>query len=449
MKVLLLAHTFAPYNAIGAIRATKLAEHLLASGHDVRVITGAPLPYPGTLAASFPAERVLATRWRRVEAPLDMLRARIGDRVRQESAPGPAGAGTLVPGRRSLAERGVRAYRNLISIPDAQAGWIPYAVAAGKKLFTGWRPDLVYSSALPFSSHIVASRLARMAGCPWVGEYRDLYSGHPFGGPWQLRERLNIALEQRVMRTASAIVSVSPRMTDYLAALHGKPAVTIMNGFDPADFDRAPLPVARTDPHKTSIVYTGSIYAGRYDPGPLLEALRRLGEAGQHFELRFFGDLVETVRPMAEARGVGHLVETHRPVPYLTALGLQKAADILLLLLWDNPAGKAVVTGKVFEYAGSGRPILSIGCEDGAAATLVRERGLGLASSDPAEIAAFLSKMAGMKRATGRTCRDGAETAAAGLSRREQFLELEAFLDRHGLLVPAKGCQVLPGDRTA
>jgi hypothetical protein len=103
----------------------------------------------------------------------------------------------------------------------------------------------------------------------------------------------------------------------------------------------------------------------------------------------------------------------------------------------------------VFEYAGSGRPILSIGCEDGAAATLVRERGLGLASSDPAEIAAFLSKMAGMKRATGRTCRDGAETAAAGLSRREQFLELEAFLDRHGLLVPAKGCQVLPGDRTA
>jgi glycosyltransferase involved in cell wall biosynthesis len=430
MNVLLIAHTFPPYNTSGSVRAAKLAEYLLECGYDVRVISGRPLPYPETLLSSFPKNRVTPTHWRVIEAPLDVLRARLGHRVGRQTSSGPDGG----PSRPSLAARAVVAYRSLLSIPDAKAGWILPATAAGRRLFRSWQPGLIYSTALPFSSHIVAARLAKAAGCPWVGEYRDLFSGNPYREVWRARARLDEAIERRTMSSASALISVSPLMTDYLARMHKKPAVTIMNGFDPADFERAPDLTAEFDSAKIAIIYTGIIYPGRRDPSLLFEALRRLGRDRHRFDVRFYGQSLEGVTDAARRFGVEDIVRTFAPVPYLTSLGLQMAADVLLLLLWDSPFEKMVLTGKLFEYVGAGRPILSLGCEDGAAAGLVRERALGLATNDADAIVSYLWKMAAIKARDGATCAARGEDACVGLSRREQFRALERFLGAHGLL---------------
>lgn len=436
MRVLLLAHAFPPYNASGAVRAAKLAEHLLCRGHDVRVITGRPQPYPETLSTTTAPERVTATPWWRIEAPLDALRARLAGRVRRELS---AGAGTSGP-RPSIAARAVVAYRSLVSIPDPQAGWIGAATAAGQRLFAIWKPDLIYSTALPFSSHVIASRLGRLGGMPWVGEFRDLYSGNPYYDIWPLRARLDLAFERHVMASASAVVSISEPLTEYLAGLHGKPSATIMNGYDPADFERAPDLGHEFDPAKVTVVYTGIIYPGRRDPAVLFEALRRLGDARHRFEIRFYGPALDSVTRAAARAGIADIVAARAPVPYLTALGLQKAADALLLLLWDSPLEKGVLTGKLFEYAGAGRPVLSLGCLDGAAAALVRDRQLGLATTDPDAVAAFLMQLVERKAIAGTRrdapCAAGPGTGGAGLTRRDQFTALETFLDRHGLLAP-------------
>lgn len=434
MKVLLLAHAFPPYNASGSVRAAKLAEHLLASGHDVRVLTGRPHAYPPTLGTTFPPGQVTATPWRRIEAPLDVLRARLGHRVGREVAATDRD-GETASAKPSLAMRGVVAYRSLIAVPDAQVGWIGPATRAGRQLLSGWRPDLVYSTALPFSSHVVAARLARIAGAPWVGEFRDLYSGNPYTDVWPLRARLDVGIEQRVMASASAVVSISQPMTDYLTRLHGKPSATIMNGYDSDDFARAPDMAGAFDPTRITLVYTGIIYPGRRDPAVLFEALRRLGTERHRYEVRFYGPSLEVVTAAAERAGIADVVRAFAPVPYLTSLGLQQAADALLLLLWDSPLEKGVLTGKLFEYAGASRPVLSLGCIDGAAAGLVRERGLGLATTDPDAVAGFLRELDMQKRSTGSTRRVAARrNEAAGLTRGNQFKALEAFLESNGLL---------------
>lgn len=428
MKVLLLAHAFPPFNASGAVRAAKLAEHLQAKGHDVRVLTAAPQALPPTLETSFPRRNVLTTAWWRVEAPLDALRARIGARIRQQAANATTSGSASETRGRSRAERAVMAYRSIVAIPDAQVGWIRAATNAGRQLFVSWRPDLIYSTALPFSSHVVAARLARAAGCPWVGEYRDLFSGNPYSDLWPSRVSFDRRLEQRVMRTASAIVSISAPLSDYLSELHGKPVATIMNGYDAADLARAPDMSRELEPAKVSIIYTGILYPGRRDPAVLFEALRRLGAARQRFNVRFYGPALEAVTDAARRHGVDDVVRTFEPVPHLEALGLQKAADVLLLLLWNNPLEKGVLTGKLFEYAGSGRPVLSLGCTDGAAADLIRERRLGIATVDVQETVRFLDGVLGQKQAGFGP--DATRTAPAvhGLSRREQFEELERFL---------------------
>ena len=137
----------------------------------------------------------------------------------------------------------------------------------------------------------------------------------------------------------------------------------------------------------------------------------------------------------ARRLGVDDVVRTFAPVPYLISLGLQKAADTLLLLLWDSPQEKSVLTGKLFEYVGAGRPILSLGCEDGAAGSLVRERGLGLATSNVDAVCSYLLKTAAAKARSGAARPARGADAIMGLSRREQFRALERFLGAHGLLV--------------
>lgn len=432
MKLLLLAHVFAPYNASGSVRAVKLAEHFTARGHDVRVLTASQTAYPRTLATTIPAEKIVTTGWRRIEAPLDALRARFAARMSRDTPAPAVGAEGVV--RPSLAMRGVAAYRSLVSVPDGQAGWIGPAVAAGRALVATWRPDLIYSTALPFSSHVAAARLSRRTGVPWVGEFRDLFSGNPYSDVWPLRQRVDIGIERRVVASASALVSISPTLTAYLADLHGKPAATIMNGYDPADFARAPDRSADLTPGKITIVYTGIIYPGRRDPTVLFEALRRLGDARHKFEVRFYGPSLDVVDHAARRAGVADVVRTFASVSYLESLGLQKAADALLLLLWDSPLERGVLTGKLFEYAGAGRPVLSLGCIDGAAAGLIRERRLGLATSDADEVVRFLQKLAD-GNASGRLGRaENPEGQTQGLTRSDQFRDLEVFLARHGLL---------------
>ena len=55
----------------------------------------------------------------------------------------------------------------------------------------------------------------------------------------------------------------------------------------------------------------------------------------------------------------------------------QRAADILLLPLRQEPEYAKVLPGKIFEYLAARRPVLGIGQEDGAAAQILRDAGAG------------------------------------------------------------------------
>ena len=63
MRILLVSMYFPPYNAIGSIRAGKLAKYLLEHGHDVRIITAERTGPPKTLPLEVPLDRVLYTPW--------------------------------------------------------------------------------------------------------------------------------------------------------------------------------------------------------------------------------------------------------------------------------------------------------------------------------------------------------------------------------------------------
>ena len=65
-------------------------------------------------------------------------------------------------------------------------------------------------------------------------------------------------------------------------------------------------------------------------------------------------------------------------VPHDEVKRLQEATQVLLLLVNNTPNAKGILTGKLYEYLASRRPILASGPENGDAARLIQETHAGV-----------------------------------------------------------------------
>jgi len=119
-------------------------------------------------------------------------------------------------------------------------------------------------------------------------------------------------------------------------------------------------------------------------------------------------------------------VSVHPMVPYRQSIQIQRSADVLLLLQWNDPKEQGNCPAKLFEYLAVLRPILGIGLDNGVPATIIRQRQAGFFSNDPQQIAAQLRHWLTQKQSQGHLP-SLPSTVSNGLSRDVQFLRLEQF----------------------
>jgi glycosyl transferase family 4 len=422
-KVLLVSHAFPPVNVIGALRVGKFAKYLHEAGHDVRVIAG--VPRDRSLAVEIPAERVAyAPEWavdQLFDGLRDFLRRLLSDSRGGIAAAAPAGR--QAQPRTGWSAELARHYYAMLLIPDFRAGWIAAATVCGYELARKWRPDIVVASAPPNSGLIVASRIARICGAPWIAELRDLWVDNPYYEDPAWRLLVDRLLEWKVLGSAAGLVSVTPQWAESLRRRYRKPTACILNGYVEEDFPRAPAGPPPGD--VVSILYTGNIYLGYRDPGPLFQAIGRLGAERERVAVHFYGPPRADIEPLASHFGVADRVFVHDPVPYKQSLALQTSADVLLLLQWNNAKDAGNIPAKFYEYLGARRPILLLGYEAGDLAAMVRERAAGVVATEPAAIAQQLKQWIAERPAGIAPVGPGAR---AGLTRVEQYRKFEQFL---------------------
>ena len=427
---------FPPVNTIGAVRLGKFARFLQEAGHDIGVVAGKDWGYSETLPLEAPVERIAYVPAFDVNAVPSAVAGALKRLVRRgaparspalEPAPTQAGAG---PGDGAASPHPLsRFYAELTNIPDNRVGWLNSATRAGIELCPDWRPELIFASGPPFTTFLIARRLSRRLGVPWVAELRDRWADDPYDTSPRWRRAINDWLERRVLASARALVTVTEPWAEFYRAKYAKLVATIYNGYDPADLVdlNGGAPSLVLAPDRLVIGYTGSIYPGRRDPTPLFEALRLLGEIGDRFLVVFCGTDPAHVLPLAERAGVLHLVEIRPAVPYRESLAFQQQSDVLLLMQWNDPREQGNCPGKFFEYIASLRPLLILGLDNGVPATIARSRGAGDCINDPPRIAAKLKEWLAEKDKFGRV--PGLpEAAREGLSRDIQFAKLERFL---------------------
>ena len=387
-RILIVTGYFPPYAPPGATRAPHLASHWRNAGVDVRVLSAANPHTPHVLEHDLPDSAVFHVPYTRVGSGTQMLRYRLLGRVPPpplvmpappDTAGGNGQSGTST--RSGLRAWLSRQYHQLLFLPDHHVYWAEQALGHVERVYSDWRPDLIYASSPPHSGQILAGRLADRWDVPWIAELRDAWAHNPYTGATRLRAMLEAQLEEATLEGALALVALTSSTKARLEDRYAQPVGLAMNGFEPTDF--AGLAAEPLTPGKLSILHAGSIYAGKRDPAVLFDAVRRLGGRAQQVEMLFYGDAIDAIPALAERYGVAGQVKVAASIQRPQVLALERQVDVLLLCRWNDPREDGIIPGKLFEYVGARRPILAIGSETGEAADIVRDGGFGLVSNNP------------------------------------------------------------------
>ena len=291
--------------------------------------------------------------------------------------------------KRHLAVRGV--YPALLALPDTWIGWLPWAVAAGRRVLREDPVDVIYSTSPHATSHLVALRLASASRLPWVTDFRDPWIEDPPepGAPNGLFYRhMNRYLERRVVEACTRIVTSTTGLGDSLreryANLPAGKITAILNGYDEADFSGLPpAPLARSD--FFTITHAGSINADFRDPRPLFSAMRAAAQDGaldiDRVRVRFIGGGgfadSPAIKEALRQTGLAERVEFLPRLPYEDTLQQLGRADVLLLLQASEDT-ITLVPAKLYEYLRTQRPVLAL-VQPGASAEVLATIGGGWA----------------------------------------------------------------------
>jgi glycosyltransferase involved in cell wall biosynthesis len=373
-KVLMVTYYFPPTNTIGGLRMSKFTKYLEEFGWDFHVLTSQP-------HLSRPQDDVLEIKPKKVTRsknrdPIADIKYFLGFSRDDQKIPSAESADA------DKRKRQLRQHMHLLAdtiFPDRSSGWYRYALRDGERLLREEPFDLILSSCLPFTANRVASRLQSISGLPWIADYRDLWSQSYTIKRNSLYRKFLEGVERRVNKDVICLTTVSEPLARNLETLHKKKAFVIYNGFDAQEYMGLEIPGDQT---RFSVVYTGSIYKDKRDPTPIFEAVSRLLKKGiitpDRFEIHFYGTEQDIIREMANLAGIESVIHLHGHVPLKDSIKAQKSATLLLMLPWKDESQEGFLSAKIFEYLGSGRPILSVGPEDGSVERLLKETGGGI-----------------------------------------------------------------------
>lgn len=368
-KVLLVSYQYPPIAGGGVPRPLKMSKYLPQNGWETVVLTVDPqynVSLDQTLLSQIPEGTVIyrAQEWNPYQQ-LNRLRTSSNADTKAETEQSEVKKISRLAQIKSSIFQFLKKMKNYILIPDDHRFWVPYAVRLGLKAIKEHQIEIIFSTSGPYSSHLVAKKLAQRTGLPWIADFRDPWTQnmHRSGIAW--REQIEEKMEQSVMEGATAITTVTHTFARNF--LDKYPQIrrmeVIHNGYDPEDFMHI---VENKNSQRLVFAYTGIFYQKR-NPRLFLQAIAQLIEAGDlqrdEILIRFAGvfdypgysENQDAVREL----GLQDNVEVLGYLPHQDSLSLLKSSDVLLLINDTAPGSEAYIPGKLYEYLAVERPILA------------------------------------------------------------------------------------------
>ena len=407
---MLVTQAFPPEAVVGAHRMMALCRHLVEQNYEVSVITSHPpqdAAVDESLTEMIPAElKVISTAG--VDLPLlaaRILKPQFLKKLRgKKSEPLPSEPKES-QGKKQTGPGGFRFIIDWLSwwlhIPDGSTGWAPTALVAGLYRSIRSRPEVIFSSAPPWSSFLAGALLSRFLGVPLVADFRDPWCGSAFlKVPYAAHDSVNTLLEKLVVGRSRRITCAWDGIRKHLIKRYPKRTndiCTIINGFNPELL--ASIEPASIDNERKVFLHTGGFYGPR-SPEPMLAALQYLKRESPESVSRvlvvFLGPTTYNGQPleqMAQTYGVHDHVRILPRVSHREALGYLKGADVALLFGQSGIEALATIPAKALEYIGLMKPVIAIGAGE-EVCNVIRRGGCPiwkLSADDPEKIATTMT----------------------------------------------------------
>ncbi len=367
-RVLIITYYWVPAGGVAVQRFLKFAKYLRGYGWEPVILTVENGSYPYTdesLQAQVPdGIEVYRTKTFEPFEIYNLLRGQKGKTV-------PLAVATA--SNPSLFQR-ISAYiRANFFLPDARRGWKPYAVKQAAGLIASGKIDAMITTGPPHSTHLIGQELKRRYGLPWLADFRDPWT-EIFNNQYLPFTKASIAkdkaYEASVLRDCDVATVIGEGMkTVFPAAYTGKMQV-ITNGYDEEDYTTGLLP----ERDKFRLRYVGNLFSNQNIPA-LWAAIAELraedAEFRSDFELEVTGKADAAVSEGIAMAGITDCTVFKSFVPHSEAIRRMQTASLLLSVIPQVENNKLIITGKIFEYIGAGRPVLLVGPADCDAALIV------------------------------------------------------------------------------
>lgn len=387
-RALIITYYWPPGSGPGVQRWLKFCKFLPEFGWEPTVITVQNGSYPSTdssLEEDVPKDlEVIKTNTFEPFRLYNLLRGKSGNQVE-------VGMGNL-QGNASLLNRFSNYIRANFFIPDARLGWNRYSVAAAIQSIRKARPDVIITTGPPHSTHLVGARLQKAYGIPWVADFRDPWTSIYYNETLNRTESSkakDLALETSVLKRADMVVSATPGLLPEFES-RAKNLVFIPNGYDQHDFDD----VATNSPTKFRISYIGNFKSNQQVPTFWKVLSELINESEASIEINLVGNIHPAVQDQITKNGLEKHCIISEFKPHRQAVKEMMESHLLLLPIPESAGNKHILTGKLFEYLATQRPVLCIGPTDGEAAKVLKacDRDNAVDYNDAEGIKALLEK---------------------------------------------------------
>lgn len=254
---------------------------------------------------------------------------------------------------------------------DACGNWTQKAILKARELMRENEYDYILSSVLPVGPHYVALDLKeRYPKIKWIADMRDAIS-EPRSNTFFYKCKMR-CLVQRVVDKCDWLLAVSkPQLKLFRSYYKGSEKNKfheIRNGFDYVFLPKK----QKNKKALFSIIYAGNFYGAR-KPKNFFQALLNVMEKENFsIEVRIIGNKAPIDIPN-RLRGI---VKEETAVSYNNVCEEMRNADALLMVS-PSYLEKGIYTGKLFDYLGSGSPIIALVPPNDVAGQLIMKAKAG------------------------------------------------------------------------
>jgi hypothetical protein len=267
-------------------------------------------------------------------------------------------------------------------IPDSRIGWYRNAVKEGNNIIQQHDIDVIFSTAPPYTPHLVAKRLSKENNIKWVADFRDPWLDNTvYNTSYRIRavRELTKKLEKSVLEEATAVTCTGWQLSKHYKS---KVAETFHEKFEVITNGYVVEGTSDADPSNDQfiITYFGSLYKQRCINTTFSAVGKFINSntgARDQIKIRFVGDVDDYSKRMIVSLVPEKNLEFTGFLPLHEAQKKLEESALCFMIIDDVPFNETIILGKLFDYIKLGLPVLGVGPVNGDSAELLKRYGRG------------------------------------------------------------------------